>query len=123
MRQITLEGAIRAAERITGHTIIQTECTLNITCKCEGVARRFTRLRSKEPWKVVEALVVDVYRHHSRIVMARQDYRCAECEELGRLEIDHIVPRARGRDDRIENLRAVCAGMTGCQCHAKKHGG
>jgi hypothetical protein len=72
----------------------------------------------------VEELIESVYKINSDIVRRRQDYRCLLCGRIGPLEIDHHpVSRARGqRNDRTDNLRAVCT-VYGCGEHARKHGG
>lgn len=72
--------------------------------------------------KALRLLIDTIYKLRSAWVMKNQKYRCLECGSLNPLEIDHKVPRARGRDDRIENLRAVCASFTGCGVHQRKHG-
>ena len=79
------------------------------------------KARSRE--EACKLLVDQIYKARSAWVMKSQKYRCAECGELNALEIDHKVPRSKGRDDRIENLRAVCASFTGCRIHEKKHHG
>jgi hypothetical protein len=68
-------------------------------------------------------LLNTIYQARSAWVMKKQRYRCAECGELNRLEIDHIIPRSKGRDDRLTNLRAICASFTGCRAHERKHSG
>lgn len=66
----------------------------------------------------LKALVENNYRRVSKIVMEEQRYLCFECQRLKALEIDHVVPRARGRDDRRTNLVGLCT-----DCHRKKHTG
>jgi len=73
--------------------------------------------------EALRILVDTIYKRRSAWIMKKQKYRCAECGELNALEIDHKIPRSKGRDDRIENLRAVCASFTGCRIHEKKHHG
>jgi 5-methylcytosine-specific restriction protein A len=45
--------------------------------------------------------------------------QCTECTQLGRLliatEIDHIVPKAKGGTDDLDNLQAISA-----ECHQRK---
>lgn len=69
--------------------------------------------------EVLGRLVDRIYRLRSREVMKRQGWRCWECGEVLPLQIDHRKPRSRGRDDRMDNLRALCA--TGC--HDREHQG
>jgi len=74
--------------------------------------------------KTLDIIVNTVYRINSRQKMVEQDWKCALCGKRNPLEIDHHpISRARGqRDDRPQNLRAVCT-VYGCGLHAKKHGG
>lgn len=63
-------------------------------------------------------------RHSSRgndwdktrqIVLARYNFECAVCGSDERLTVDHIVPKARGGTDELDNLRVLCL-----KCNAKK---
>ena len=51
-------------------------------------------------------------------LMDEQNGRCAICKGATPLQLDHIEPRSRGRNDRKENLRLLCV-----PCHAGRHGG
>ena len=51
------------------------------------------------------------------ILMVQQCGKCIVCTSRGPLELDHIKPRSRGRDDRIENLQLACH-----PCHRRKTG-
>jgi 5-methylcytosine-specific restriction endonuclease McrA len=107
-------------ERVTGHELETGEHSLSTVCDCKD-----EHIQIRVPTGLndpIRVLADKVYKHHSRIIMERQGYRCRECGNLGRLEIDHIVPRSKGRDDRLHNLRAVCASFTGCRVHQLKHG-
>jgi 5-methylcytosine-specific restriction protein A len=52
-------------------------------------------------------------------VMARDKYLCQPCQREGRLteatEVDHIVCKAKGGQDRHDNLEAICT-----PCHERK---
>jgi len=120
----------RKFEQVTGHEvdISYVEPIWKVSCHCRCVPDVDTRLlewgKTKEG--ALKTLLDFVYHHHSKIVMDRAGWKCSECGRSGRLEIDHIKPRGLGskdRDDRIENLRCVCASFTGCRVHLKKHGG
>lgn len=50
-----------------------------------------------------------------RLVMERDFYRCKFCGTHEALSIDHIVPRAAGGGDEIENLQTLCL-----SCNIKK---
>ncbi len=45
-------------------------------------------------------------------VMARDGWLCIPCRKSGRMtpasEVDHIIPVAKGGDDAMKNLRAIC---------------
>lgn len=74
----------------------------------------------------LKALHEMVYHARGEEVYRRQEGKCAMCGRkmpANAYEIDHKIPRSRGRDDRIENLRAVCTGLNGCDLHRRKHGG
>jgi 5-methylcytosine-specific restriction enzyme A len=40
---------------------------------------------------------------------------CRACGRVGRVEIDHIIPRSRGGTDKRENLQPLCP-----KCHSEK---
>lgn len=52
-------------------------------------------------------------------VLVRDDYLCQVCLRKGRLtpgnEVDHIIPKAKGGNDELENLQTICA-----TCHQAK---
>jgi hypothetical protein len=73
--------------------------------------------------RVADALILAVYQHNCRIVFERQGGKCYACHESNPLQFDHKISRAKGRDDRSENLRGVCHPMYGCKAHSKRHGG
>jgi 5-methylcytosine-specific restriction endonuclease McrA len=41
-------------------------------------------------------------------VFARDGFRCAYCGENRELQVDHIVPIARGGTDALDNLQTLC---------------
>ena len=43
-----------------------------------------------------------------RHVYARDDHRCKHCGTRERLSIDHVIARANGGSDDIENLQTLC---------------
>ena len=63
-----------------------------------------------------------IYEYHCQIVRERQEHRCLSCGGLFPLQVDHIVSRAQGRDDRVSNLRGLCAGPQSNRCHDRRHG-
>jgi 5-methylcytosine-specific restriction endonuclease McrA len=44
-----------------------------------------------------------------RVLFARDDWRCQYCGTVGKLTLDHVVPRSRGGDSVWENVVASCA--------------
>ena len=51
------------------------------------------------------------YRQNKHILFGQQEGRCAGCRaafEFRHLEVDHIIPRAAGGTDHIENLQLLC---------------
>ena len=50
------------------------------------------------------------------VILARDHYRCRACGRAGRLEVDHILPLARGGDRwDPSGLQSLCRG-----CHVLK---
>lgn len=43
-----------------------------------------------------------------RKVFARDGHKCTVCGSTHALEVDHIIPRAKGGSDTLENLRLLC---------------
>lgn len=48
-------------------------------------------------------------------VLARDQFRCVECQATETLTIDHIVPHSKGGSDEEANLRTLCR-----RCNSKK---
>jgi len=66
---------------------------------------------------ITEAIGIAVEANYKRvagITFKEQGFRCFVCGAIRPLQCDHIKPRARGRDDRRQNLRGVDA-----TCHRK----
>lgn len=58
-------------------------------------------------------------RTQRKRVWLRDGRRCVMCGallDLAEAEIDHRIPRSRGRDDSMENLQTLCR-----DCHRGKH--
>ena len=47
--------------------------------------------------------------------LRRDNFRCVLCQTPGRLEVDHIIPKAKGGTDNLTNLQTLCRG-----CHIQK---
>ena len=46
--------------------------------------------------------------HKRKLVFIRDNYCCVKCGSKKNLEIHHIIPHARGRSNRLENLQLLC---------------
>ena len=66
------------------------------------------------PSAALSRLVERVYGILSARQREKQRGRCANCNELRPLEMDHIIPRSKGRDDR--QIRGLCR-----PCHVIRH--
>lgn len=53
------------------------------------------------------------------VILRRDNYLCVPCRLAGRITlaqaVDHIVPKARGGTDALENLQSICR-----PCHDRK---
>jgi 5-methylcytosine-specific restriction endonuclease McrA len=115
---------------------------LAVTLVGEG-ARDLLRLREIYPYRDPSQIINDalclmrkardlpasrVPKAIQRQIFARDGHQCTfvsddgrRCSERGRLQIDHILPVAKGGDDRPENLRLLCAAHN--QLMAERHFG
>ena len=104
---------LRSAERIIGRPIqIEQIGAHQFAARSGGVTADGS----------TEAIAIDMllkqnYKLISQIVFEEQEWKCAACGKIKPLEIDHIIPRARGRLDTRGNLRALCS-----SCHRARHG-
>lgn len=67
-----------------------------------------------------------VYKSRAIYKYGLQGGKCAHCGRDLRevFETDHIVTRAKGRDDSVSNLQCLCHRLSrgGCDYHQRKHG-
>ena len=117
---------VRKLEKISGHPVSVSrqgdQFAAAVACQC-GDDLKIIWEAGRDEGKVLADLLQAIYKHHSLIVFNRSGWKCSECGRSSSLEIDHIIPRARGRSDAVSNLRPLCSGFTGCQTHRRKHGG
>ncbi len=115
---------IKQAARITGYEIrLLTDSPLGVAYGAFRADVQIAAASGSKPGEALKLLVEKIYKIHSEIVLRQQKRRCAECGGKFPLDVDHINPRSKGRDDRVENLRGICAAFFGCRAHARKHGG
>lgn len=73
-----------------------------------GAQTNYGKGRGGRPW-----------RRLRDAVLKRDEHLCQPCKAAGGLtlatQVDHIVPKARGGTDAMENLQGICAA-----CHAVK---
>lgn len=55
------------------------------------------------------------WRHLRAYVFQRDNFACVMCGRRGRLECDHVRPRAAGGSDHPDNLQTLCV-----PCHIAK---
>lgn len=70
-----------------------------------------------QPQMALKGLVTIVYKIHSQAVFAAQGWKCLDCGQVKPLQIHHIVHRSKGRNDKMQNLKALCY-----NCHQLEHG-
>lgn len=72
----------------------------------------------------LKALQENIYHERAKEKYRLQKGKCASCgrDLKGSGECDHIVTRAKGRNDSLSNLRILCGPWGGCDEHRKKHG-
>jgi 5-methylcytosine-specific restriction endonuclease McrA len=58
---------------------------------------------------------LSIQKRMKRLVFARDGRVCRKCGATNRLEIDHIIPIARGGTNEPDNLQVLCR-----HCNAKK---
>jgi HNH endonuclease len=59
------------------------------------------QVRANQDWSEVAARLRPV-------VLARDEYKCQYCGATDDLTLDHIIPRSRGGDSSLANLRTAC---------------
>ena len=82
----------------------------------EDLERPLRSATSTFPWPHVIRLLQYVRVPRSlrrkisrRVLFARDGWRCQYCGSVGKLTLDHVVPRSRGGDSVWENVVASCA--------------
>ena len=67
---------------------------------------------NREIMKVDTRYIPDLVRQE---VLERDGYKCKKCGSPSYLELDHIIPRARGGATSVRNLQVLCR-----SCNRKK---
>lgn len=80
------------------------------------MGRRVVSATGDTEAEAVKKVIALNYKAISEEIRRMQGHRCHNCGKLGPLEIHHILPRSKGRDDRIENLVGLCH-----ECHTIFH--
>ncbi len=109
----------RNAERITGLDVtagfvIGSRTIHYATASESGV--EIARAEGCNQAAALGRLVEVIYKRRSEQTMQEQGWRCADCNGIKPLTIHHKVFRSHGRDDRRENLIAICV-----SCHDSRH--
>lgn len=63
--------------------------------------------RSKKRKKISSKTRLDVFR--------RNGFKCVECHSIDNLQVDHIIPIAKGGEDKFDNFQTLCG-----VCNRKK---
>ena len=82
-----------------------------------GLMRKARDLPASQVPKAIQRQIF--FRDGNQCTFVSDDGR--RCSERGRLQVDHILPVAKGGDDRVENLRLLCAAHN--QLMAERHFG
>lgn len=127
MRGVDLPAKMRTISRILGADVeLRGRC---FCVFCPSLDKTFTQDFDKERLAEValRELHSRVYRERGMLAYRLQEGKCIFCGRAmpsNSYEIDHKSSRgAHGRNDRVDNLQAVCTGFNGCDMHRKKHGG
>lgn len=95
--------------------------------RCKVMATRGGRCEDHkpEPWLSSKGKTADQrgygskWRKLRKMALVRDGYLCQECLNNNRVitgtEVDHIIPKAQGGRDNMENLQCLCK-----SCHQKK---
>lgn len=122
---MTTDRLLRKFEVQTGHSAqIKTHDKIFAWCVCDCSGSPVTlRSSSTNAHWAVSDLLRTTYNVHRHVVIYRAHGRCENCGSLSSLDIDHIISRAKGRDDRVSNLRAlgISSSLGGCGCHDLRH--
>lgn len=130
MRGVDLAAQARGVARALGIPVtLDLGPPPSVQAFCPKLEKTF-EVRYRLPSQAERALKMlhsDVYRARGEFVFKEQRELCAMCGRripANAYEIDHIKSRgAHGRNDAVTNLQAVCAGLSGCDLHRRKHGG
>lgn len=105
----------KSGREITGYKLLVDNLTelqrASLSALCDQRLKEYVDRRGKSIWSHRGAGREYVPGSIRYQVLKRAKYRCELCgahEEQAALQIDHIVPKARGGDDDISNFQALC---------------
>lgn len=104
----------KKAERITGCEIRLVQFNNQHRAIASENGAPIAECYDYKPNMALGRLVEAVYRILSARQREKQKGRCANCGNVRPLEMDHIIPRSKGRDDR--QIRGLCT-----ECHQIRH--
>lgn len=105
-------------ERITGLVIEQVgRHTFRVVVHDDGFTDETLVFTGVTENRALYDLVEAVYRVRCERAMELAGWKCSQCGTTNNLQCHHKVFRSHGRDDRLSNLRVLCAE----RCHAAEH--
>jgi len=100
-----------AGYALVGHDDLDAEQVQDLIGLCESKLKEYKARRGRRIWQHRRASAGYVPGTARYEVLKRARFRCELCgvsADVRALEVDHIVPRARGGTDDPDNLQALC---------------
>lgn len=79
---------------------------------------------TRQPWRrkrlsANERGYDSAWKRLRKLALSRDKHLCQDCRDKGRVtaaaQVDHVVPKAKGGTDALDNLRSLCR-----ECHDEK---